>query len=517
MDEKNQKWVLFWSRLLYPVIYEELDGAKLTHYVENLCATETLFPNGSRKKPSPATVWRKVAAYRQGGIDALCRRKRCDIGQSRTLSAEVIAKAVEIKKDLPSRSATTINNLLEHCCGKKIPPSTLYRHLQEAGATKVKLGVSKTKVRCRWDRDHSNSLWLGDFQDGPMVLIDGQARRTYLSAFIDCHSRYVVSARYYLRENTAILIDTLLRAWQMCGKPRALYVDNGKVYYAKALELACASLQIRLLHRPPREPEPGGKIEKFFQTSQGRFEAEVRAGSIMNLDELNRKFSAWLDMDYHEAPHGEIGQAPRQCYQSGLLVTEPVDLCKAIRFFMLRVERTVHRDFSDVSVDARLYKVDEKLRGDRVIVRYDPFGDLREVHIYSQNDEFLGMGTLHERERREQRSCPSGSPHRPQHDYLGILVEKQEEKMRLQSQGIDFSRVLAQRVWPFLSFVTSLACLMGRKGGASAFSALEYEALNRIYARNPKLTEPILQEAFAKAKFKDFPNIVYQIQQLMEN
>ena len=34
---------------------------------------------------------------------------------------------------------------------------------------------------------------------------------THLSAFIDCHSRYVVEARYYLRENLDILIDSLLR------------------------------------------------------------------------------------------------------------------------------------------------------------------------------------------------------------------------------------------------------------------------------------------------------------------
>ncbi len=294
-------------------------------------------------------------------------------------------------------------------------------------------------------------------------------------------------------------------------------LDNAKVYYSDALELACASLQIRLLHRPPRDPEPGGKIEKFFQTSQGRFEAEVRAKGIMDLDELNRKFSAWLDMDYHETPHSEIEQTPRECYEKGLLVADPVDISKAIRFFMLKAERTVNRNFSDVSVDARQYKVKSKLRGDKVLVRYDPFGDLSEVLIYSKNDEYLGVGIFHEREKEEQEEQPPAPSNQPQHDYLGMLVEKQEEKMRLQIQSIDFSQTLRNRPWPFLSFVTNLAHLMGRKGGASAFSAGEYESLKQIYNRNPKLTEPILQEAFGKAEFKDFANIAYQVQQLRKD
>lgn len=514
MNECQKKWALFWVRLLYPAIYSELDGGKLTHYIENLCTTEIIFPDGKRKKPSAATLWRKLAAYRREGIEGLYKKKRSDRGKSRTMSPQVLATAVDIKKELPSRSAVVINSFLEHYHAQTVPPSTLYRHLRQEGATRVKLGVSKTKVRCRWGREHSNSLWHGDFQDGPLVLIDGRAYRTYLSAFIDSHSRYVVSARYYLRENTAILIDTLLRGWQLCGKSRALHLDNAKVYYSNALELACAALQIRLLHRPPREPEPGGKIEKFFQTSQSRFESEVRAKKIMDLNELNKAFAAWLEHDYHKTVHGETEQTPQERYHQGMVEREPVDISAALRFFMLRAERTVNRGFSDVSVECRLYKVDKKLRGDKVIVRYDPFGELKEVLIYSIQDEYLGTGTLYERERKRQDPEIISPPGPLKHDYLALLTEKQERQLSAQSRGIDFTEALRNRPWPFLSFVGSLARLMGRKGGASAFNAGEYEALNRIYNRNPNLVEPVLMEAFSRANIKDIVNIAYQLQQL---
>ncbi|MEZ6153896.1 MAG: transposase family protein [Pirellulaceae bacterium] len=118
---------------------------------------------------------------------------------------------------------------------------------------------------CQWTRDTPDSLCDGDFSHGPIVLYDGQPRQTHLSAWIDMHSRYVIEARFYLRENLDILIDSLLRAWAKRGAPQELYADNGKVYHSRGLTLACAKLAIKKLHRPPREPEPGGLVERLFK------------------------------------------------------------------------------------------------------------------------------------------------------------------------------------------------------------------------------------------------------------
>ncbi len=73
------------------------------------------------------------------------------------------------------------------------------------------------------------------------MIYRGRAYKTYLSAWIDCYSRYVVEARYYLRESLDVLIDSLLRAWSRYGASEQLYVDNAKIYHANALKLACAS------------------------------------------------------------------------------------------------------------------------------------------------------------------------------------------------------------------------------------------------------------------------------------
>ena len=73
--------------------------------------------------------------------------------------------------------------------------------------------IDDIKIRCRWTREQSNALWLGDFSDGPVVMHAGFASKSHLSVWIDCHSRFIVEARYYFRQNLDILIDSLLRAW----------------------------------------------------------------------------------------------------------------------------------------------------------------------------------------------------------------------------------------------------------------------------------------------------------------
>ncbi|MBU0768710.1 MAG: DDE-type integrase/transposase/recombinase, partial [Proteobacteria bacterium] len=377
----QQQWSLFWCKLLYPLIYDERQD--VTVYLKEISEQEIIFPNGKLKKPSLATLWRKWRAYRNRGYEGLARQPRQDQGKIRAVDQEILDRAIEIKKDLPSRSAWKINEFLDDYYGKTIAEPTLYRHLRHAGATRRKLEASKKKVRCRWTRNHSNSLWLGDIEYGPNILVDGQARKTYLSTFIDAHSRFIVDARYYLRENTAVLIDNLLRAWSIRGLPRAIHLDNAKIYYSEQLQHACASLEIKLLHRPPREPEPGGLIEKFFQSAQSLFESEVRAGHILNLDQLNQALSAWINVSYHHKPIRETGQTPYERYYKGLQAKRSVDMDVAIRFFMRKAQRKVHGDFSDVSVQGRLYRVDPKLRGDKVIVHWDEFSEMKTVLIYS--------------------------------------------------------------------------------------------------------------------------------------
>ena len=314
MGCNKEDWAVFWCSLLSPVLPGEIPRGQRERYFHELSREERLLPNGQRRRISVRTLRRQWERLRKEGVAGLYRRGRSDRGKPRLRRAELVARAVELKKEQPRRSDKAINRVLQREFSKKVPRSTLSRHLRLQGATRRKLGVSSEKVRCRWTRDQPDALWVGDFEHGPLVVHQGQSVKTHLSAWIDCHSRYVVEARYYVRENLDILVDSLLRAWGKHGASRELYVDNAKIYHSKALQLACTQLNIKLLHRPPRDPPAGGLIERFLQTLQTQLEAEVRASAVLTLDELSRVLAAWLQTAYHQEVHGETKQTPRGAF-----------------------------------------------------------------------------------------------------------------------------------------------------------------------------------------------------------
>jgi transposase InsO family protein len=515
MPDQQEQWAVFWCSLLSPLLYGEVPPEEAGRFLSELASTEQVFPDGQRRRLSRATLWRKWKRYREGGFEALFRKRRSDRGKPRKASPAMIAKAVELKTEQPYRSDVPINQFLESEFGKTIPKSTLYRHLKQAGATRLKLGISRRKVRRRWTRDHSNALWLGDFEDGPYVLAGDRAVPTHMSAFIDCHSRYVVEARYYLRENLDILIDSLLRAWAVHGASRELYLDNAKIYHAHALKAACFALNIRLIHRGVGDPPPGGLIERFFETTQSQFEREVRAGEILTLDRLNHALAAWLKQSYHQQPHSETRQPPLDRYHQGCRFTRHVNLQEVLKYFLRRQRRKVHPDFSDVQLEGLFFQVDPRHRGDRVEVRYDPFSPLETVLLYSLDGEYLGEGNLHQRQTVPDQPPPKRTP-KPKHNYLELMIKKHEEALRDHHAGIDYQAVLAaaDRRWPFAEFVKQLAAHLGRRGALTAFTAEELESLQKVYQRLTSLDAPMLREACERATRRTIPDIVFLLQQL---
>lgn len=516
MKDKEEKWALFWCDLLKPIIYGDIEQEQINQYLKELAQKEVIFPDGTLHRPSVSTLRRKLNLYKEAGFNALARKRRTDLGECRSVNPYVIETAIELKKDQPKRSEQTINTFLQERFGVTVPRSTLFRHLKEAGATKIKLGVTKKKVRRRWTREHTNDLWVGDFEEGPYVLVDGQTLPTHLSAFIDCHSRYVIEARYYLRQNLDILIDSLIRAMLTHGAPAELYLDNAKVYHAIALKKACYRLGIKLRYRPVRDAATGGLIERLFQTAQSQFEAEVRAREILTLDKLNRGLSAWMSVQYHPNVHSETGQPPLKRYQQGLQCTRHVDMQDFLASFMQKVPRTVNPTFSDVRLNNRYYKVDPKLRGDKVQVRFDPFGTMDEVHLYClKNESFLGKGTLHHRESGDP-TCAANSQTKAQHDYLDVIIARHDRELERQTQGIDYTRLTQTKPWPFHDFARKLAQLMGKKGGMTDFRSDELEALQKFYQRHTGISEEMLRRAYIRAYEKSVPYIILEIQEMQK-
>ena len=58
MNQKEEKWAVFWCDLLAPVIYEEIEAEATHSFLRQLSSEKVMFPDGSYKAPSLSTLKR---------------------------------------------------------------------------------------------------------------------------------------------------------------------------------------------------------------------------------------------------------------------------------------------------------------------------------------------------------------------------------------------------------------------------------------------------------------------------
>ena len=522
MRPDDSAWQAFRVSLLSPLITGEIPHEEREAYFQSTARKTYHGPGGKKKTISVRTLRRWYQRYCEAGIEGLKAKRRSDLGQPQERNRAKVDRAEAHKRQLATRSDITINKLLQREFSSGLASSTLYRHLRLRGATKTQLGIRREKVRCRWTRDTPNSLWMGDFSHGPLALIDDKPRQTYLSIWIDAHSRFLVEARYYPRENFDCLTDSLLRAWAKHGASRELYADNGKIYHAHGLTLACGKLQIRKLHRPPREPQPGGLVERVFQTIGSQFASEVKASTqTYTLQDLNQALRAYVDTTYNHNLHSETGQAPHDRYFTENRLVRHVAIDSVQSYFLEWVVRRVDPTHSDVRIDHRFYKVDLRWRGLKVYVQYDPFridSSKDEVHLFNEQEVFLGIGTRYERERGAHGdSKPLQQVFPPRSPVIDAYLAEQQKRLAQSQQGIDYQSALRPGELTLPGLANLLCKYLGRPGGGlSAFQTREQMALGSLHQKYPQVRLAHVQEAARQAEGQGFVTLLWHLESLLE-
>jgi putative transposase len=136
-------------------------------------------------------------------------------------------------------------------------------------------------------------------------------------------------------------------------------------------------------------PDSKGKCERVLFTIQQDFEAGLRlpGQAAASLEELNAKFSLWLQSVYHPRVHSRTGMTPVDRYQRGIHLVKALDPHLNLdQLFYHRVDRTVRRD-GTVRLGNQLYEVDLSLRTLEVQLRYDPF-QLDRIEVYYRGSRF---------------------------------------------------------------------------------------------------------------------------------
>ena len=150
--------------------------------------------------------------------------------------------------------------------------------------------------------------------------------------------------------------------WSAHGIPRAIHVDNGAEFHARACGLACSEYQIDLQHRPPGTPRYGGHIERLIGTMMGavhllpgshfsnifeRGDLDAEAEAVMTLQELETWLALEITGCYHVRVHSALETTPTAAWAAHTdeaRLRMPADLRQFLVDFLPSEQRVLQRD-----------------------------------------------------------------------------------------------------------------------------------------------------------------------------
>lgn len=407
-QEQKEKIAVFRFGVIFPLVecHTRKYWGEKERILRELVAREWEIPFSNRTFISRATILNWLTRYRSGGevIETLLPANRNDRGGHRALDGETVDALVRMRKENPKLS---VPRLVEKAMalglfppGKNISMATVYRLMRLHKSDKIK----KTQDMRKFEVQMSNDLWQSDCMHGPQIIHEGKSRKCYLFAFIDDHSRLIPHGQFYLKENIESYLDCFWIALRKRGVPRKLYVDNGPSFRSHRLQIGCASLQIGLTYARPYRPQGKGKIERYFRTVRGQFLVELP--KELSLEELNKRFSDYLENTYHTRKHGSTNQTPLERYQKDAkaLRKAPGELPE---YFRKREIRTVNNDRT-VRLGGRLFEAPTGLVGMQVTLRFESYERI-EVFVDELSKGFLKDLEIHvnSRVKRDVTQPPS--------------------------------------------------------------------------------------------------------------
>ena len=323
---------------------------------------------------SQRTLDRYLHAYHSEGFNGLLPEGK-NTGAKYKIPPDIVEAAIQLRRELPSRSIPTIIEILE-MEGKAEPGflkrTTLQDALQREGysAGMMKIYRDPSYGSQRFQRLHRNDLWQGDIKYGPALKINGLSSPTYFSCLIDDSTRMILHGEFYSNMTEAIVEDTLHQAIVKYGAPKRLYFDNGSQYRTHWMQRACTLLGIKLIYAQPRNPQGKGKQERFNETLD-QFIAECTLEEISSLKDLNEKFQAWLSQCYTKATHSALGTTPEIAFKSDSMPLRFIDQDLLARAFLHCEKRKADKS-GCISFGGKKYDLGVKYAGRVVDVVFDP-------------------------------------------------------------------------------------------------------------------------------------------------
>jgi transposase InsO family protein len=215
-----------------------------------------------------------------------------------------------LKQSHPEWGCQRISDMLVRGPALPASPSAVSRVLHEAGYELVEepMRLHPEKVR-RFERAKPNQLWQTDLFT---FMLKRQNRRVYLVAFMDDHSRFLVSYGLHASQSAALVLEVLEAGIASYGPPEEILTDNGPQYvtwrgksrFTRHLE----KRGIRQIVSKPKRPQTLGKIERFWGTVWREF---LETAVFLDLEDARRRVGLFIDYyNFQRCHRGLDGLVP---------------------------------------------------------------------------------------------------------------------------------------------------------------------------------------------------------------
>ena len=349
---------------------------------------------------SERQVGRLVNGVRKEGERGIVHKSR-GRPSNHKLSEDVKGKTIWLyKEQYHDFGPTLAAEKLKEINGISISEETLRKWLIEEGLWKKK---RKRKKHRQW-RERKECLGEMVQMDGSHHdWLEGRGPDLVLMGYID-DATSKVFARFYDYEGTIPAMDSFKQYIEVNGLPQSVYVDKHSTYKSQGkltieeelagleepmsqFERALEELGVEVLHA--HSPQAKGRVERLFGTFQDRVIKEMRLKGIKNKEEANDFLEGYLP-GYNE----RFSRPPANETDVHVRLAKNFDLDS---YLCIKTERTVRKD-NTISLDSKLYQIEETVRTKKVTIEERVDGSLR----ITSNGSQLKYRQIEERPKNEK-------------------------------------------------------------------------------------------------------------------
>lgn len=247
-----------------------------------------------------ALTW--VERYRAGGAPALEVMKR---GVASTVTSRPTARREAIlstKAAHPEAGTRRVRDVMRRFLGIGASETTVRRVLTAEGAMapRAPMKAKPQRKEVRFERAEPNQLWQSDL----FTFLLRRHERIYVAAFLDDHSRYLVSLAMAHHQRSTLVLEALSRGIADYGAPREILTDQGRQYTAwrgsTEFEAELRRHGIAHIKSRPHHPQTCGKIERFWKTL---WEELLSRTVFADFEDCQRRVSLFIQYYNFQRPH----------------------------------------------------------------------------------------------------------------------------------------------------------------------------------------------------------------------